>query len=163
MFFNKKNQFNKNGLDKPTRLVAASLILFWFGVIWQFFTLVKYPLEYHLHGTFEGYELGVIFYDKLYGMGYFTYHVFFHIIHIIAGYWLSKGKVKGVILGLFISSYEIIDFFTPDINPVLYTPEGITIRILFAIVIYLIISGRKELVALQNANWRPWKNPKTIP
>ena len=146
-------------MNKKTRLKVAALILFWFGVIWQFLSLVGYTLEYHLHGTFEGHTPEVVFYDWLSGAGYIAYSAFFHVVHIIAGFWLASGRQKGVYLGISVSLYEILAFLVPHIDPILFTPVGIPIRILFVFVIFLIISGRKELVNLKSENWRPWKKP----
>jgi len=118
-------------------------------------------LEYYRHGTISELTFELVFGEWGWlGWGYYAYTLFAHGIHITSGYWISKGRIKGIILGLGISVYEIVSFLTPEINPLLFTnPFGIPIRILFAIVILLIIYGRTSRIDLQSENWRPWKNP----
>ena len=142
------------------RLKIAAMILFWFGVIWQFLAVIHFVLEYYHYRTFFDIDVELIFSEGI-PVTLFFIHFFVHVQHIIGGYWLSRGKRAGVILGVSVSLYEIVSFLVPEVTSVLLTPEGITIRILFAIVIFLIVSGRKELTRLQSENWRPWKNPRT--
>lgn len=142
------------------RLKTASMILFWFGILFQFFAIVRFAFDYNketLFGMNPSFvnSLGVI------GIVWIIYLLFAHVTHIVSGLLISRGKSSGIVIGLILGFYEIVGFLIPSPDPVLFTPHGIGIRILFAFVIFLIISGRKELPILQSANWRPWKNPKT--
>jgi len=145
-------------MKKITCLVLASLILFWFGVIWQFFGIVGFSLEYDQEGSYQGYTFDRILSGGLLTLPIFIHDLFAHVAHIAAGFWLSKGKQKGVIGGIAIGFYEILIFMLPPFNYVLFDPFGISLRILFVVVIVLIIIGRKERLILESKNWRPWKN-----
>jgi len=134
------------------------MLLFWFGIVFQIFRFIILTGEYVLYGTIEHLTPEMIFDDSL-SILYISYVLFIHFTHIVSGYWLSKGRKKGAIFGLGVGAYEILSFVIFN-DPVLYTPYGMAIRILFAFVIYLIISGRKELITIGSENWRPWKNPK---
>lgn len=157
------------------------MMLFWFGVFAQL--LITFVLVWNYYS--EGYSnlLPIHQLNLLVSINTFAYRGLAHFIHIAAAYWLAKGRKKGLIVGLFISIYEILSFFVgginlgtlvalptainmeqpwiPSINPELFTPAGFIIRVLFAIIIFLIISGRKDLPKLQTQNWRPWKNPRS--
>lgn len=145
-------------MEKTFRLKIAAMILFWFGIILELFGITLFLLDYR-HGMFEGMNISFIYSLGLLGIGLIVYDLFVHVIHIIAGLLLSWGKIGGIILGLIVSLYEIIAFLLPDIDPLVFTPAGASIRILFVFVIFLIISDRKKLASLQSENWRPWKNP----
>ena len=118
-------------------------------------------MEYYRHGTIGELTSALVFGEwGWFGWGYYAYSLFGHFMHITFAYWISKGRIAGIILGLGLSVYEIVSFLVPEIDPALYTnPVGIPIRILFAIVILLIIYGRTSHKELQSQNWRPWKNP----
>ena len=137
------------------------MILFWFGVMTEFFILLGAYIEYKNYGYSEMLT-PLPSNESILNALIFVSTGFIHIIHIVSGYWLSKGTKKSAIMGVSLSLFEIVSFFVPHINPVLYAPEGIAIRILFALVILLIISGRKELDNLKTENWRPWKNPQMV-
>ena len=134
------------------------MILFWFGIMTEFFILSGSLIQYKNYGYSEMLTPFASS-ESILNVLSFIYTGFGHLIHIVSGYWLSKGRKKGAILGASLSLYEIVSFFVPHINPVLYTADGIAIRILFALVVLLIISGRKGLNNLQSQKWRPWKNP----
>jgi hypothetical protein len=149
-------------LKKITSLKLSSSILFWFGILFQFFTIYGYSREYYLHGTISELTFELIFSGLgwWFGVVFLLYTFLGHGIHITSAYWISKGRFKGIIIGLGISVYEIVSFLVPEIDPDLFTnPVGIPIRILFVIVILLIIYGRTSTKELQSQNWRPWKNP----
>jgi len=147
-------------LKKITSLKLSSSILFWFGILFQILTTIGFSLEYYRHGTISELTFELIFSEFWFGIVFLLYTLIGHGIHITSGYWISKGRIKGIILGLGISVYEIVSFLVPEINPDLITnPFGIPIRILFAIVILLIIYGRTSRIELQSENWKPWKNP----
>lgn len=143
-------------LNKVLQLKIGSMMLFWFGVFAELVILSGLWLRHY-----QGIELFFIIpNDTLTNIWNISYEYFGHFIHIIAAYLISKGKKIGVILALAISSYEILGFLVPVVHPSVFTVQGFGIRILFALVIILIIFGRKELSKLQTQNWRPWKNPK---
>lgn len=149
-------------MKKITSLKLSSSILFWFGIFFQILTTIQFSLEYYRHGTISELTFELIFAELgwWFGIGFILYTLIAHGIHITSGYWISKGRIKGIILGLGISVYEIVSFLVPEINPSLFTsPFGIPIRILFAVVIILIIYGRTSRIDLQSENWKPWKNP----
>ncbi|MGI0021495.1 MAG: hypothetical protein ACRD9Q_01415 [Nitrososphaeraceae archaeon] len=151
-------------MNKTIRLKVASMILFWFGISFESLVLIRTALQYYKTGTIldEG-TRAYISQDLIwFGVVHFASYMFGHIPHIIFGYWLSKGRMKGLVLGISIGLYEIVFYLVPKIEQDLFTPYAMTIRILFAIVIFLIISGRKELDTLKLENWRPWKNPRTV-
>ena len=137
-------------------------MLFWFGIVFEFIMLYGSYAEYRLHGQiktlmpFESEQYEIL------NIINFIYLGFGHFIHIFAGYWIAKGHRKGVIIGIALSTYEIVSFLLPGTSYVLLEPSGIAIRIFFGVVIWLIITGRKDLHKLKIENWRPWKNPKTI-
>jgi len=142
------------------KLKIAAFILFWFGVVFEFVILSGAFVQFRLYGyseilmpfKSEAYEI--------FNIPNLIYTGFVHFIHIVAGYWIAKGSNKGVILGIALAIFEIVPFLViPASQQTLFTPQGIAIRILFAVVIWLIISGRKDLSKLQLSNWRPWKNP----
>jgi len=158
------------------------MMLFWFGVVAQLMVTFGSLWQYSTTGQSIHLGLGYNWVNDLDFSMRFIYLGFAHFIHITAGYWLSKGSRKGLALGLFISVYEIIPFFIggislgnlhnlpttiqtiepwmPSINPLLLTPDGFAIRVFFAVNIFLLIWGRKDLSKLQELNWRPWKNTK---
>jgi len=149
-------------LQKITSLKLSSSILFWFGIIFQIIVGIGATTAYYLHGTIGGITTELIF-SEWFGTLFILYTLFGHCLHITAAYWISKGRIKGIILGLGISVYEIVPFLFPD--SALFTtpggiPIGIPIRILFVVVILLIIYGRTSHNALQSEHWRPWNNPK---
>jgi hypothetical protein len=148
-------------LEKTIRLKIAAMMLFWFGIIFESVILLSALFEFAKKGTLTELTPQLLFFgiSITFGIFYFFYTFLGHFIHIVAGYWLSKGRKKGIVVGLFMSFYEIISFFVPDINSVLYTPLGIAFRVFFAITIFLIITGTRDLFLLQSENWRPWKNP----
>jgi len=146
-------------LNKVLQLKIAALILFWFGIQAEFFILVGMPISYYRDGTIGGQYPQTIFEVWWRGAIFFMYTFFGHVTHIVSGYWLSKGNKKGIILSLSLCLYEIIPFLVPSESKNLFTWDGIGIRILFAFVIFLIVSGRKELIQLRSENWLPWKNP----
>jgi len=80
----------------------------------------------------------------------------FHGIHIVAGYFLAKGARMGIAFGLGISFIEVVFAFSPSGLQYFYTASFFGVRIYFAIVIFLIITARKELETLRTMNWRPW-------
>lgn len=137
------------------------MILFWFGVIYQFVAIVDYPREYYTNNTIQGAPADLIFSHWLFILEGFIYPLFAHVAHIVAGYLLAKGKKTGAIAGIVIGLWETVPFFTWHINDTLAKPGDISVRILFGIMILLIILGRKELDKLQTENWRPWKNPRS--
>ena len=151
-------------MDKIIHIKIASILLFWFGVIAQLITVFLVTVEYTIPG--RSYHILPIFgpYNWV-TVQIIAYVGFAHFIHIVAAYWLSKGRKKGIVLGLGISLYEIIPFLNGfdliDPTESIYSIFGLFVRALFAVIIFLMISGRKELVRLQSENWRPWKNPKT--
>ena len=134
------------------------MILFWFGVMTEFFILLGAYIEYKNYGYSEMLT-PLPSNESVLNALIFVSSGFIHVIHIVSGYWLSKGTKKSAIMGVSLSLFEIVYYFVPDINPVLYTSHGIAIRVLFAFVLFLIIAGRKELDSLKSENWRPWKNP----
>lgn len=133
------------------------MMLFWFGIGVLLLMMFVIPGQYYFFGHSE---FLTPYTNNWYNALHFIYYLG-HFIHIIAAYWLSTGKNKGLVLGIAISLYEIVSFLVPTIDPSLYTPRSLAIRILFGIVILLIILGRKELPNLQTQSWRPWKNPKS--
>jgi hypothetical protein len=147
-------------LNKTMQLKIAAMILFWFGVVSQFLIIEVSVSEYLLYGKSKLLTpFGPNYYGWLNPFN-FAYEGFVHLAHITAGYLLSKGSKKGVILGMVVSVFEIVPFLTPNfINGTLANQFSISYRILFGIVVLLIIFGRKELHILQSAGWRPWKNP----
>ena len=148
-------------MKKITSLKLSSSILFWFGVLFQFFVSIGAIAAYYLHETIGGLSIELIF-SEWFGTLFILYTLFGHFMHITFAYWISKGKIAGIILGLGISVWEIVPFLFPE--SALFTtpggiPIGIPIRILFVVVILLIIYGRTSQKELQSQNWRPWKNP----
>lgn len=148
-------------MEKLLRLKSASMMLFWFGILAQSITV------WFVIGDVSEYGYArFLTYDKtdkltpanLFGYAYFG---FIHLVHVLAGYLLAKGSRKGIWLGLGISIYEIIGAFSPSSIQYMQTASWITIRIYFAIVIALILTGRSELNNLKLTNWRPWKNTLT--
>jgi hypothetical protein len=140
------------------------MILFWFGIFAENLVILVIVGEYKLYGysTIVTPIRGPFLTDLSWlNPINFAYMGFGHFVHIFSAYWLAKGVKKGLILSFSISLFEIVSFLIPPYADLL-TPSSITIRILFAVIIYLMISGRKELVRLQSENWRPWKNPKMI-
>ena len=136
--------------------------MFWFGILWQSFATIGFSLEYFRHGTISELTIELIFNGLWWWFGpvFLLYTLFGHFMHITFAFWIAKGKIIGIILGLGLSVYEIVSFLVPEIDPDLFTnPVGIPIRILFVIVILLIIYGRTSHKELQSQNWRPWKNP----
>jgi len=147
-------------LKKITSLKLSSSILFWFGILFQILAIIVNSLEYYRYGTISELSLELIFSEFWFGIVFLPYTLIGHLMHITFSYWIAKGKIIGMILGLGISVYEIFSFLVPGINPLLLTsPFGIPIRILFAVVIILIIYGRTSRIDLQSENWKPWKNP----
>lgn len=160
-----------NALNNLTKLKIAAILLFWFGVWAQSvavfilvmgygFKLQSYqggiplvPLQ-DIHGNLDVLGSVDMYLNVLGFQGV-------HFTHIVSAYWLSKGRKKGWVVAIAVSIYEIVSFLTPTVDPGLFTPYGFAIRVLFAIIIFLSISGRKKLIALRYENWRPWKNPKT--
>jgi hypothetical protein len=140
-------------------LKIAAMILFWFGIYAEFLVLASFSILYYRYGTFEGNTLQQIFSGGFLNIIYFIYRQYGHGVHILSGYWLSKGRKKGIILGGSLCLYEIVSFLVPVIDPNLFTPYGMGVRILFAFVIFLLVIRRKELERLKSENWRPWKNP----
>ena len=137
------------------------MMLFWFGILAQLITIMFVVPEYIEYGysPFLTYEKeGQLTINNVIE---FAYNGFIHCVHIVAGYLLAKGKKKGIVFGIGISLLEIFGAFSPGSIEYINTPAWIIIRIFFVIVIALIISGRKDLVRLQQENWRPWKNPKS--
>ena len=148
-------------MNNVLHLKSAAIILFWFGVIAEFFILAGAALEYNQTSTFQGMSFDYIFLEWHVGTLFLTYTLFVHCVHISAGYFLSKGLKIGLILGISVGLYEIIAFLVPQINYEAWTlPVGIAIRIIFIITLFLIIIGKKDLIKLQSENWRPWKNPR---
>jgi len=143
------------------RLKIGSMMLFWFGIIWLTLDNMRYLPEIFSTGTMDGLNYEMIFRDPLWGIMFIPYTLFGHLVHIGAGYWISKGSKIAVIVGIGVGLYEIIAFFVPEVNPLVISVEGITIRIFFGILIVLLIWGRKDLSKLQTENWRPWKDPRT--
>lgn len=143
------------------QLKIAAMLLFWFGVVYQFSAIISIPSEYYIHNTIQGARAVVIFSYWLFVLEGFIYPLFAHVAHIIAGYLLAKGNKIGAVAGITIGVWEIGGYLTFDINETLTKPVGtVFLIILFAIVILLIISGRKEIASLKSENWRPWKNPR---
>jgi len=142
------------------RLKIGAMMLFWFGVVWQFLHLARYVPEILESGTMNGLTYTLIFSDVVWGLIFIPYTLFGHLIHIGVGYWISKGSQIAVIVGVGLSLYEIISFFVPEVNPLVLSVEGITIRVFFGIVIILLIWGRKDLSKLKTERWRPWKDPR---
>jgi len=157
------------------------MLLFWFGVAAQLIIVFIAAVDHAVRGYSDIIPFTDL--DDLDDVPSILYPGFAHFIHMVAAYWLSKGRKKGLALGLFISTYEIVsflipavnlgtihllpgpymeEFFMPSISPLLYAPQGFVIRVLFAVIIYLMISGRKELINLQTMNWRPWMFSKIV-
>jgi len=143
------------------RLKIAAMMLFWFGIVWQSLHLMRYLPEIFSTGTMNGLTYELIFADVLWGIIFIPYTLFGHLIHIGAGYWISKGSKIAVIVGVGLSLYEIISFFVPEVNPAVLSVSGITVRVFFGIVIVLLVLGSKDLSKLKTENWRPWKHPKS--
>jgi hypothetical protein len=147
-------------VGKTIHLKVASMLLFWFGVVAQSIIVFVVAVDYATLGYSR--VLMPLGPDNILVQAHHVaYMGFAHFIHIVSAYWLAKGRKKGVVLGLCISAYEIVTFVLPPFNPGLFTPDGFAIRILFAVIIYFIVSGAGELDRLQLENWRPWKNPRT--
>lgn len=155
LFIRRKDSVECN-LDKTMRLKIAALILFWFGVISTVFILRTSLPEYYNYGYSPTLTPDKSNLTRLPDVVYFTYYTFGHAPHILAGYGLAKGKKWGAILGIIVSLYETAVFIVVTPIPVLSAIHGIPIRILFAAVIWLVISGRKDLINLSSTKFRPW-------
>ena len=147
-------------MDKVTRLKIAAMILFWFGVIFQFSAIISYSREINIHGTIQGAPVDIIFSNWFLVLVNIPNLLFAHVAHIIAGYLLAKGKKVGAVAGIAVVFYETVLFIAITPQNV-FSADGIGFRILFVILGILIVSGRKELVNLKSENWKPWKNPLT--
>ncbi len=141
-------------------LVVAALILFWFGVYAEIMVIFVALGEIYFEGTTE--RMFPHRTNLLINAANFTYFIFGHFVHMVAAYWLSKGRMKGMILGFSLSVFEIISFFLPTIDPSLFDLYGKAVRILFGLVIILLWLGRHELASLRTEKWRPWKNPIAV-
>ncbi|MGI0087367.1 MAG: hypothetical protein ACREBI_05350 [Nitrosotalea sp.] len=133
--------------------------MFWFGVVTEFIVLAGFSIAYYRHGTFGGILAGDIYSGGILNILYFLYLQFGHGVHILSGYWLSKGTKKGIVLGLSLCLFEIVPFLVPNVPSNWFDPQGIGLRIMFAFLIFLIVLGRKERLNLRTENWRPWKKP----
>lgn len=143
-------------LNKVARLKIAAMILFWFGVFFEFLVLADLPTEYYKRGTVGGIPLEIQLSTWVTILN-LVYNEFIHVAHIMTGYWLSKGTKHGVVLGVVVGIYETASWISGNLHTgLLFNPDSIAFRILFAIVIFLIISGRKDLDKLQTEKWRPW-------
>lgn len=137
------------------RLKIASMILFWFGVIAELIVIVIALGQFY----YDGYSRFLTPFkssDVLLNTANFVYTTFGHFVHMVSAYWLAKGTRKGIILALSLSIYEIVSFLVPRLDPDVYTISGFGIRVIFAIIIALLVLGRKDLPILKSANWRPW-------
>lgn len=147
-------------MKKIVRLKSASMMLFWFGVLAQSITVIFVTTDFIKYGyspyliRWESNELTLI---NAFNIAYFG---FIHLVHVLAGYFLAKGTKKGIALGIGIAALEIIGAFSSSSLQYLQTASWITIRIYFVIVIFLIITGKKDLLKLQSVNWRPWRGEK---
>jgi len=147
-------------MEKMLRLKSASMMLFWFGILAQLITVWFVISDVSEYGyprflTYDGTDK--LTPDNVFGYAYFG---FIHLVHVLAGYLLAKGSKKGIWLGIGISIFEIVDAFSPSSIQYMQTASWILVRIYFAIVIALIVTGRGELDNLKSENWRPWKNPR---
>jgi len=140
-------------LEKMLRLKSASMMLFWFGVIFESIIIIGFSSQYITKGYFEQLTVFPSTF-LLFNIVNFTWLALGHIMHIVSAYFLSKGSR----FALIVCGYETIGFLI--LSPsVLSSPSGLGIRIYFVLIIILIILGRKDLSKLQSENWRPWKNP----
>jgi len=138
------------------------MMLFWFGVVAEFFILLGAILEFEKSGTFHEMSIDFIFQEFTIGILFLFYSLFAHLFHIATGYLLARGLKVGIILGVIVSLYETVNFLKPDIvYDAWLTPDGLSIRIIFIIALILIITSRKEYNQLKTENWRPWKDPRT--
>ncbi len=138
------------------QLKIAAIILFWFGIIFQFSAIISYSREIYNHGTIQGAPVDIIFSNWFLVLVNIPNLLFVHVVHIIAGYLLAKGKKVGAFAGTAVVVYETVLFIAITPQEV-FSAGGIGFRILFVIVGILIVSGRNELFKLQSENWRPWK------
>jgi len=141
-------------MERMLRLKSASMMLFWFGVIFESIIIIGFSAQYITNGYFEQLTVFGPFAPVL-NMINFTWLLLGHIMHIVSAYFLSKGSRKGVVFALIVSGYETIGFLI--LSPSVFSsPSGLGIRIYFVIIIILIILGRKDLSKLRTQNWRPW-------
>ncbi len=136
--------------QKAFRLKLASVILLWYGTYATFLIIagLTNPSTYHSLPLMPV-KLGLPP----------AYLIFLHVPHILAGYWLAKGTRNGAALGIVVGLYEAIGLVISPFD-FLFGGTNIPVRIVFAIVIALIISGRKDLAYLRSSRWRPWSEGK---
>ncbi len=139
------------------RLKVAAMILFWSGLMAESIILLGSIQEYLLHHTlFHNPES---WFSNSYIVILIIYYMFVHVSHIVAGYLLAKGKKIGAVAGMAVVVYETVIFIAITPQEV-FSTGGMGIRILFVIVGFLIVLGKRDLTKLYAENWRPWKNPR---